>query len=99
FLIELQLSLLNQSNKLLTAELVEEMLAPTGYGLGFQVWKQDNEISFGHGGANAGFRSLIVAHKTAGIGFVVMTNSDNGNEVISEISSLIKKTEKWPGYN
>lgn len=99
FLIELQLSLRNQSNKILTAESVEEMLMPTGYGLGFNVWKRGNEIHFGHGGANVGFRSLIVAHKTAGIGFVVMTNSDNGSEVISKISSLIKQTEKWPGYN
>ena len=100
-LIELQLSLLNQSNIVLAGEVVEEMLTPVGgavfntanefYSLGFLIWKQGDEYSFGHGGVNAGFISEMKAHKQSGEGYVVMTNGDNGYRVIREIVSLIEK--------
>lgn len=100
-LIELQLSLVNQSNKVLAGEVVEEMLTSTGepasdpvddfYGLGFNVWKHGDEIHFGHAGVNSGFVSQMTAQKTSGAGFVVMTNGDNGAAVIEEIISLIER--------
>ncbi|MBX2885648.1 MAG: beta-lactamase family protein [Granulosicoccus sp.] len=102
-LIELQLSLRNESNKVLAGNVIEEMLTPVGgpvfntanefYGLGFSLWKQGDEFAFGHGGANAGFRAKMQAHKTAGTGYVVMTNGENGDAVIQAIESLIEKTE------
>lgn len=105
-LIELQLSLLNQSNTLLASEVVEEMIVPiegpifgsgnTYYGLGFMVWKEGDEKYFGHGGTNKGFQSQMMAHNRLGMGYVVMTNGDNGESVLKKIGSLIKMSEKWP---
>ena len=106
FLIELQLALLTRSNKVLTDDAVEEMITPTGgpvfnsenifYGLGFMIWKQGDEIYFGHGGANKGFRSRMMAHNKLGMGYVVMTNGENGEDVIQEIVSLISRSENHP---
>jgi len=101
-LIELQLSLLNQSNIVLAGEVVEEMITPIGgsisdsgdlfYGLGFMISKQGDEMYFGHAGNQTGFHSQMGATKS-GAGYVVMTNGDNGPAVIDEIVSLIEKSE------
>nr|MBX2835683.1 serine hydrolase [Gammaproteobacteria bacterium] len=100
FLIELQLALLNQSNRVLTGNTVEEMIAPFGdltsttsepfYGLGFMLSKIGDEVIFGHAGNQTGFHSQMQATKS-GAGYVVMTNGDYGPEVIAEIASLIKR--------
>ena len=101
FLIELQLSLLNQSNKVLAGEVVEEMITPivdpefgtsnSSYGLGFTLWTEGDDEYFGHAGANAGFKSQMIAHRNSGDGAVVMTNGNNGDFVVEEIISFIKK--------
>jgi len=100
-LIELQLSLLNQSNILLAGEVVEDMITPIGgpiwgtddlsYGLGFMISTKDDEMSFGHGGNQAGFHSQMGATRS-GSGYVVMTNGDNGPALIEEIVSLIEES-------
>jgi CubicO group peptidase (beta-lactamase class C family) len=100
-LIELQLSLQGQSNKVLNEHLVEEMIPSIeggGYGLGFRIWPMGYEIYFGHDGLNPGFVSMMIAHKSSGNGAVVMTNGDNGNGFIKRILRIIGKTENWPGY-
>lgn len=103
FLIELQLSLLNQSNQVLAGEVIDQMITPIddpafgianeSYGLGFTIWKEGDESYFGHGGVNAGFISQMIAHKSSGLGAVVMTNGDNGGLLIEEIISLIQQSE------
>jgi len=104
-LIELQLSLLNQSNIVLAGEVVEEMITPVGgpigntndlfYGLGFFIIsKQGDELYFGHGGNQSGFHSRMAATRS-GLGYVVMTNGDNGPIVIDAIVSLIEKSQTW----
>ena len=102
-LIELQMSLLNQSNKVLAGDLVKEMITPVGgpvfnkpnefYGIGFQIWGEGEEYLFGHGGANEGFISRMAAHTHSGTGYVIMTNGNNGELVIQEIIRLIEKAQ------
>lgn len=101
FLIEVQLSLAEQSNRLLTAETTDLMLTPvlnSGYGLGMSIMNINGEIYFGHGGANEGFRCFMMAHKTDGVGVVVMTNSDNGSDLIDTLLYFIGENEGWAGY-
>ncbi|UCC84542.1 MAG: beta-lactamase family protein [Gemmatimonadota bacterium] len=100
FLIELQLSLLGQSNQILSMELVELMLTEVsgGFGLGIAVWSNRGEPYFGHGGANEGFRCLMLAHRSGGFGAVVMTNSDDGSDLAHAVIELIGEREGWPGY-
>ncbi|MGQ7848727.1 serine hydrolase domain-containing protein [Granulosicoccus sp. 3-233] len=99
-LIELQLSLLNQSNIVLAGDVVEEMITPIGgpifntddlfYGLGFMITRQGDEMYFGHGGNQSGFHSQMGATRS-GNGYVVMTNGDNGPAVIDEIVTLLER--------
>ncbi|UCF40697.1 MAG: beta-lactamase family protein [Gemmatimonadota bacterium] len=99
-LIELQLSLRGESNTVLTTENTELLLTGvlSGYALGFFVWANDDERSFGHGGANDGFRCFMVAHRTGGYGVVAMANSDNGVTLIEAVVDLIGRREGWPGF-
>ena len=101
-LVELQLSLLSQSNIVLAGEVVEEMITPIGepiwgtddvfYGLGFIISNEGDEMYFGHAGNQSGFHSQMGATKS-GAGYVVMTNGDNGPAVIEAIVSLIEKSQ------
>jgi CubicO group peptidase (beta-lactamase class C family) len=99
-LIELQLSLRGESNQILDRELVELMLTEVGggFGLGFAVWSERGQDYFGHGGANEGYRCIMVAHRTGGFGVVVMTNSDDGTELADAVVEVIAEREGWPGY-
>ena len=77
------------------------MLTPVldeGYGLGFTLFNVNREIYFGHGGANVGFRCMMMAHKTAGVGAVVMTNGENADAFCTALMEFIGQSEKWPGY-
>nr|BFD30887.1 hypothetical protein GTC16762_05050 [Pigmentibacter ruber] len=61
---------------------------PSKFGLGFEIAKNKNVLSFGHGGSNEGFKSIMTAyvnsHKNRDKiklkdALIVMTNSDNGD--------------------
>jgi hypothetical protein len=101
FLIEMQLSLRGESNKILSAEIIERMMQTVlvnDYAMGLSITIRGGEFYFGHGGANRGFRCIMAAHKNSGVGAVVMTNSDAGFELAEDIIDKIGKNENWPGY-
>jgi len=100
FLIELQLALRGASDRVLSRENALLLLTEVkrDYGLGFDLWMRRGQPYFGHGGANDGFRGRMVAHRFAGYGVVILTNSDNGLELASAVVDLIGKREGWPGY-
>jgi CubicO group peptidase (beta-lactamase class C family) len=100
FLIEVQLSLRGESNKVLSRQNAELLLTEVkrNYALGLGLWTQGGQPYFGHDGANDGFRCLMVAHRTAGVGAVVLTNSDNGLDFAHDAVRVIGRREGWPGY-
>ncbi len=83
-----------QQDGLLQLETVNEMLTAgmNEYGLGPSV----SEYSFGHGGADEGFRANLIAWKKEPIAAVIMVNSDNGS-IIQEIKLSIAKEYNLPG--
>jgi CubicO group peptidase (beta-lactamase class C family) len=100
FAIEVQLSLAGKSNKVLSQEMTEKMVTPfieEFIGMGFFLEKRGNTLYFGHGGANEGFRSQLLVHKTKGYGAVVMVNSDNG-QILNEIIRSIAREYNWEEY-
>lgn len=100
FAIEVQLSLVGKSNKVLTQDTVTKMVTPysnDSVGMGFMVDKRANSIYFGHGGANEGFRCQLLVHKTKGYGAAVMVNSDNG-QIIEEIFRAIATEYNWDDF-
>jgi hypothetical protein len=45
----------------------------------------------GFGGANVGYKSRMLGYMNSGQGVVVMTNSENGGELIAEILRCIRR--------
>jgi CubicO group peptidase (beta-lactamase class C family) len=98
FLIEVQKSLLGQSNRVLSQSMAQEMVTPVGVGpfaVGFQIEKQGEGWYFMHGGSNWGFQCDMMAHRVKGYGVVIMTNSDGGGALIRELRLRIQQDEKW----
>lgn len=100
FAIEIQLSLQGKSNKVLSKKMTEQMLTPfieDFVALGFFIDKKGKAIYFQHGGADEGFRAILMAHKNKGCGAVIMVNSDNG-QIMNEILRSIAKEYQWEDY-
>ncbi|MEO0896859.1 MAG: serine hydrolase domain-containing protein [Bacteroidota bacterium] len=78
----------NKEDGLLKVATVDEMLTPgmNDHGLGPVV----NEHTFGHGGADEGFRANLIAWKNQPTAVVIMVNSDNGS-IMQEILLSIAK--------
>ncbi len=100
FAIEIQKSKAGKSNKVLSVKMVNEMLAPQvgGWGLGPELQGKNESARFAHGGANEGYRCLMVAYTDAGQGAVVMTNSDSGGALAAEIMRSVAKEYGWLDY-
>lgn len=101
FVVELQKSYFNKSNKVISQELTKEMISPgisKQYGLGVFMRGKDGEKYFGHMGDNAGFFAGYISHSTDGYGAIVFTNSQNGAQLIREITKSIAKVYEWRDY-
>jgi hypothetical protein len=55
-----------------------------------------SHIEFFHAGQNVGFQSYFVGFPETGQGAVIMTNSDNGSNLVPEILASIASTYDWP---
>jgi CubicO group peptidase (beta-lactamase class C family) len=86
--------------QVLQRETVKAMLTSVGddYGLGFALGETRGATSFSHGGANAGFRCMLFAYRDLRRGAVVMTNSDRGAILASEVLRSIASEYGWPDY-
>jgi CubicO group peptidase (beta-lactamase class C family) len=98
FAIEVQRSATGESNRVLSRDLVQQMLTPVGVGpfaVGFTVAQIGQGWYFSHGGGNWGFRCILIAHKVKGYGLVIMTNASQGGTVMNEISRRIQSAYEW----
>jgi CubicO group peptidase (beta-lactamase class C family) len=79
----------------LSQEMAREMLEPgmNGWGLGPAIHTSGEY--FQHGGSNEGFRCGFVAFFEGGRGVAVMTNSDNGGDLIAEIFATLAFDYGW----
>ena len=68
-----------------------------GYGLGLAVADKDGAY-FSHDGADEGFQTLFIAHKTKGYGVAIMANSDAGFKVMPELLRAIGAEYGWEGF-
>lgn len=98
FVIELQRAYAGESDNVLSQEMAQAMLTAdeNDWGLGPDI--MGGGESFGHGGANEGFRCQFVAFIEDGKGAVIMTNSDNGGELASEVLLTIAMEYGWSGF-
>jgi CubicO group peptidase (beta-lactamase class C family) len=97
FVIEIQKGHEGRSNRLLKQSTVQEMLRPRmqNYALGFGIRDRDGVRQFSHGGTDAGFQARLLA-AVDGSGLVVLTNSENGARLASEIALAAAAVYGWP---
>jgi hypothetical protein len=67
------------------------------WGLGLSIGGSAEHPHFGHGGADAGFISNLVAYND-GDGVVVMTNANSGGTLGAEILRTIAHEYGWPDF-
>lgn len=96
YAIEMQAILEQKSDGLLRYDTVRQMLdaAPDTHGLGPRI----KEYTFGHGGADEGFRAHLVVWKEEPHALVIMANSDNGMSIIDELIMAIAREYDLPGF-
>jgi len=100
FAIELMLSLSGKSNIVISENMAKQMLTPqhTNNGLGLFMEGEDFNFYFGHNGSNEGFRCILIAYPEKGNGAVIMTNSDDGWQLYSEILRSIDSEYGWSDF-
>jgi CubicO group peptidase (beta-lactamase class C family) len=98
YVIEVLLAAEGRSQKVLRGEMTQQMLTPQNggpVGLGPFIENRRDGKRFSHNGANAGFRCGFVGLLKRGDGAVVMTNSDNGDPLVGEITKSIAAAYGW----
>ncbi len=99
FMIETQLSLKGQSNKVLSAAMTKRMLSGTidsSIGLGVFIENRDGHKYFSHSAGNQGFRGNYTGSFEGGNGVVVLINSDNDG-LIQEVIRSVARVYRWEG--
>ena len=103
-LVELQLSLKNKSNKILSAKIIQQMFTPQterdNNALGFFLEKKGDAVYFHHDGLNEGFVSDYFASVDGGRGVVIMANTDLATEIdiTEEICNSVATVYGWKGF-
>lgn len=100
YALEVQNSLKGESNKIISPGMTEEMLTPQmdAHGLGPGVGGIGDSLRFSHGGANEGYRCQLLAFAKTGQGVAIMTNSENGGQLMSEIMRSFSSVYGWTIY-
>ena len=62
-----------------------------GIGFFINMDKNGEILGFGHGGADKGFMSQLYLELDTGNGYAIMTNGDNGSQLISELEVRLKE--------
>ena len=98
FMIALGKSYRGEDNSLLKQESAKTMMTrvPNAGGIGIGIDGKGKAFRFRHTGGNAGFVCYAVSFADTGRGVVIMTNSDNGFQLIHEIVRAISKEYNWP---
>jgi CubicO group peptidase (beta-lactamase class C family) len=99
YAMEVQKSLGGKSDRVLSAAMARQMVRPgmNNWGLGPETGGGKDHPYFTHSGANEGFQCDFVAYDN-GDGAVIMTNSDAGGQLATEILRTIAYEYKWPDF-
>jgi CubicO group peptidase (beta-lactamase class C family) len=106
FAIELGLEASGRSTRVLSQATARTMLtkamptpeADNDVGLGIFLSRHGGVTYFGHGGADEGFQAELLASATTGDGVALMTNSDDGDALMSEMIPSVAAEYGWEGF-
>ena len=100
FVIAIQQSL--KGTGFLEKRVAEEMLRPvlssSDVALGTFIKEKGGEKYFTHSGANIGYRTDYYGSFTTGNGVVVLTNAENGQDLINEIINSVATVYQWKDF-
>lgn len=102
FMIETQLSLKGQSNKVLAQSTTQLQLKPyldSTTGLGVFIVDIGGEKYFNHPASNEGFCGNYYASIEGGKGVAIVCNSSNGGALMDELINSIARVYKWKGFD
>jgi CubicO group peptidase (beta-lactamase class C family) len=104
--IEIMRSAAGDSNRILSTEMTQLMLAPaadvagadgTAIGLGPAVSNEATDPWFYAGGSSVpGYRTVVVGFPEEGMGAVIMTNAQNGDRLYGEFLVSLATEYRWP---
>ncbi len=94
-----QAALAGKSKKVISAATARAMVTPVleNHGIGPATGGSTARKFFTHGGANAGYRCMLVAYED-GEGAIIMTNSDSGGRLLGEVMRTIAHIYQWPDF-
>ena len=100
YIIEIQQSLKGKANYVLSASMTKAMLTKQigNQGLGPGLDDTPTGLAFGHGGSNMGYKCQFYAFTETGQGVVIMTNADQGSELIIELMRSVSAAYDWPVF-
>ncbi len=85
-------------SKTVAREMLNPVLPNSEVALGVFVQQKGAEQYFTHSGVNQGFQADFYGSFSSGRGVVVLTNSDNGLQLIREIVNSVAVTYGWEGF-
>jgi CubicO group peptidase (beta-lactamase class C family) len=99
YVLEVQRAVRGESD-VLGPEMAAAMVTPGvgGWGLGPGLDGEGDARRFSHGGANEGFRAVFFGSVSGGEGAAVMTNSDTGGALYTEIVRALARVYGWSGW-
>jgi hypothetical protein len=99
YAIGMQRVLAGKAPRVMAASTAQEMLTPVigQQAIGWVVGGAKENAYFRHGGANAGYRCLLVAYQH-GDGVAIMSNSDSGDGLMLEILRTVAHEYGWPDH-
>jgi CubicO group peptidase (beta-lactamase class C family) len=97
YCIEIQEILKGKKDAVLSKTSVEQMLSKdkNDWGLGPSLQGEKDSLIFRHGGKNAGFTNKLISFANGGEAVIIMTNADNGGQLIEEILRSISSYYDW----
>ncbi len=99
FILSVMKAYQGETDQVISPSIAKEALAQqknTQYGLGFVIEGKGKKLHFMKLGQNAGYQGWLVGYPVVGEGAVVMTNSDNGEELAQDLIYAIAKAYHWP---
>jgi CubicO group peptidase (beta-lactamase class C family) len=66
------------------------------FGIGYQLQGTGHDLEYGHSGGNEGFISDFVMFPGRGQGVAIMTNANEGGNVVAEIEASLAAEYGWP---
>jgi CubicO group peptidase (beta-lactamase class C family) len=97
FMLEVGRAYRGETSVLLDSASARAMLREVmgGWGLGFAVSGSGDSLRFSHTGATEGYRAIAIGWASRGQGVVIMTNSDAGDQLYTELARAVAREYGW----